>query len=152
MSIDHLSRPGRSPGIPTFFYNQLGVTVTDQLLVVGGRRFPIAELENPTRARGPITPPVRAALTAGCAAIAFVVPVPFVYGAPAAWAIAVLTVAAALGGMSYSGRRWPATFQLWADYRSRPTLLFETGDEQRFGQVRRAMIRAFEHRRRDKLC
>lgn len=148
MSIDHLTRPGRSPGIPTFFYNQFGIAVTDQWLVIDGERFPIAELHDLTRARGPVTSPTRTAIAAGCAALAVVAAVPFVFSAPAAWAIAALTAAAALGVMVWSCRQWPASFQMWADYRSRPTLLFETCDEQRFGQVRRALIRALEHRRR----
>jgi hypothetical protein len=147
MSIDHLSRPGRSPGFPTF-YNQRGVAVTDQWLVVHGKRFLIAELHNLERARGPMSPPARAALLVGIAELVVVAPVALVFSTPAAWAIAALATAAALAGMMFSGRRWPATFQMWADYSSRPTLLFETGDEQEFGQVSRALIRAVEHRRR----
>ncbi|BCB78746.1 hypothetical protein GCM10022251_78600 [Phytohabitans flavus] len=147
MSIDHLSRPGRSPGSTTF-YNQRGVAVTDQWLVVGGRRFQIAELDHFERARGPMSSPVRAALLIGVAELVVVAPVAFVFSTPAAWAIAALTAAAALGGMMFAGQRWPASFQMWADYRSRPTLLFETGNEQEFGQVSRALIRAIERGRR----
>jgi hypothetical protein len=147
MSIDHLSRPGRSPGFTTF-YNQRGVAVTDQWLVVHGRRFLIAELHHLERARGPVPSHVRSALLVGLATLVVMAPVAFVLSTPAAWAIAALTAAAALGGMMFSGRRWPASFQMWADYRSRPTLLFETGDEQEFGQVSRALIRAVEQRRR----
>lgn len=146
MSIDHLSRPGRSPG--TTFYNQRGIAVTDQWLIVYGKRFPIVELYHLERARGPMSSPVRAALLVGLAELAVVAPVAYVFSTPAAWAIAALTAAAALGGVMFSGRRWPASFQMWADYRSRPTLLFETGDEQEFGQVSRALIRAVEHGQR----
>ncbi|MDQ7909226.1 DUF6232 family protein [Phytohabitans sp. ZYX-F-186] len=143
MSIDHLSPPGRSPGFTTF-YNQRGVAVTDQLLVVYGKRFPIAELRQIERARGPMSSPARAALLVGLAELSVVAPVAAVFSTPAAWAIAALTAAAALGGIMFCGRRWPASFQMWADYRSRPTLLFETGDEQEFGQVSRALIRSVE--------
>lgn len=146
MSIDHLSRPGRSPG-STVFYHQRGVTVTDQWLIVYGKRFPVADLYHLERARGPMSPPARSALLVGLAELVVVTPVAYVFSTPAAWAIAALTAAAALGGVMFSGRRWPASFQMWADYRSRPTLLFETGDEQEFGQVRRALIRAVEHSR-----
>ncbi|BCB83612.1 DUF6232 family protein [Phytohabitans suffuscus] len=150
MSIDHLSRPGRSPGSTTF-YNQRGVAVTDQWLVVHGKRFLITELRHLERARGPMPSPARTALLTGLAALVVVGSVAFVLDAPAAWAIAVLTAAAALGVVMFRGRRWPASFQMWADYRSRPTLLFETGDEQEFGQVSRAMIRAVELGRRGRL-
>jgi hypothetical protein len=147
MSIDRLSRPGPSSGITTF-YNQRGVAVTDQWLVVDGERFLIAELQRLERARGPMPSPARAALLVGIAGLAVVAMVAFVFNTPVAWAIAVLAAAAALGVMLFGGRRWPASYQMWADYRSRPTLLFETGDEQEFGQVSRALIRAVEHGRR----
>jgi hypothetical protein len=146
MSIDHLSRPGRSPG-STFFYNQRGVAVTDQWLVVHGEQFLIDELHHLERARGPMSSPARAALLVGLAELTVVAPVALAFSTPAAWAIAALTAAAALGGVMFCGRRWPASFQMWADYRSRPTLLFETADEQEFGQVSRSLIRAVEHRR-----
>lgn len=147
MSIDHLSRPGRSPGFTTF-YNQRGVAVTDKWLVVHGKGFPVAELHHLERARGPQPSPARGTFLMGFAALVAAAPVAFVFRTPAAWAIAALVAAAALGVMVFTGRQWPATFQMWADYRSRPTLLFETGDAQEFGQVSRALIRAVEHGRR----
>lgn len=147
MSIDHLSRPGRSPGF-TAFYHQRGVAVTDRWLVIHGTRFPIAELHHLERARGPLPSPARRSIHLGLAALLVAAPMALVFSTPAAWAIAALTAAAALGGMMFSCRRWPASYQMWADYRSRPTLLFETRDEQEFGQVSRALIRAVEHRRR----
>ncbi|MFC0527059.1 DUF6232 family protein [Phytohabitans kaempferiae] len=145
MSIDHLSRPSRSPG--TTFYNRHGVAITDRWLIVRGTRFAIADLHRLTRARGPRSSPTRTTATAGVVALAVVAPVAVAFGTPAAWAIAALTVAAALAGIRFAGRRWAATFQMWADYESRPTLLFETGDEQEFGQVCRALIRAVEQGR-----
>jgi Family of unknown function (DUF6232) len=147
MSIDHLSLPGRSPGFTTF-YNQRGVAVTDQWLVVYGEPFLIAELHDIERARGPMSSPARGALLVGLAGLAVAASVAFVFSTPAAWAIAALIAAAALAGVMFSGRRWTASFQMWADYRSRSTLLFETADEQEFGQVSRALIRAVEQGRR----
>lgn len=150
MSIDHLSRPGRSPGF-TAFYHQRGITVTDQWLVIHGDRFPIADLHHLQRARGPLPSPARSSLNLGFAVLGVAAPVALVFSTPLAWVIAALTAAAALGGMMFSCRRWPASYQMWADFRSRPTLLLETSDEQQFGQVSRALIRAVEHRRRGHL-
>lgn len=148
MSIDHLSLPGRSPGFTTAFYHQRGVAVTDQWLVVHGVRYPLAELHNIERARGPLPAPVRSSLYAALTAVMLAPTMALVFKTPIAWVIAALVAAAALAGVMFCCRRWPASYQMWADYRSRPTLLFETGDEQEFGQVSRALIRAVEHRRR----
>ena len=145
MSIDHLSRPGRSPGFTTY-YNQRGVAVTDQWLVVHGSRFAIAELHQMERARGPVPSTARSALLGGVGLLV-VVPLALLFNTPTAWVIAALTVAGVSGCAFVCGRRWPASFQMWADFRGRPTLLFETGDEQEFGHVSRALIRAVEHGR-----
>ncbi|GAA4441945.1 DUF6232 family protein [Phytohabitans houttuyneae] len=150
MSVDHLSRPGRSPGF-TAYYHQRGVAVTDKWLVVHGSRFMIAELHHLERARGPLPSPARSSLYLGLAVMGVAAPVALVFSTPLAWVIAALAAAAALGVMMFSCRRWPASYQMWADYGSRPTLLFETGDGQEFGQVSRALIRAVEHRRRGQL-
>ncbi|GAA4696754.1 DUF6232 family protein [Phytohabitans rumicis] len=135
MSVDYLH---------TTLYNQRGVVVTDQWLIINGKWFAVSDLYYLERARGPMSAATRAALLVGLAELLVVAPVAFVFNTPTAWAVAGLDVLAAAGGVAFCGRRWPATFQLWAEYQGRPTLLFSTGDEQEFGQVSRALIRAVE--------
>jgi hypothetical protein len=135
MSVDHLH---------TTLYNRRGVVVTDQWLIVYGKRFAVSDLYYLERARGPMSTATRAALLVGVAELMVVAPVAFVFNTLTAWTVAGLDVIAAAGGMAFCGRRWPASFQLWAEYQGRPTLLFSTGDEQEFGQVSRALLRAVE--------
>lgn len=143
MALDYAGWPTRPSGIT--FYNQRGVIVNDQWLLVYGARFAIADLYHIERARGPVSSPTRAALVVGAAELTVVAPVALVVNSPMVWAIAALNLLATAGAVLFCGRKWPATFQLWAEYRGRPTLLFTTGDEQEFGQVSRALLRALEH-------
>lgn len=146
MTIDHLSGPTRPARIT--FYNQRGVIVDDQRLLVHGARFPIADLYRIERGRGPISPPTRAAMVVALGELLVVTPVALVFRSPAVLALALLTGLAAAGGVLFCGRRWPASFQLWAEYQGRPTLLYTTWDEQEFGQISRALLRAIEHQQR----
>lgn len=146
MTIGHLSRPTRPARVT--FYNQRGVIVDDQSLLVNGARFPIADLYCIERGRGPLSPSTRAAMVVALGELLVVTPVAFVFRSPAVLALALLTGLAAAGGVLFCGRRWPASFHLWAEYQHRPTLLFTTWDEQEFGQVSRALLRAIEHQQR----
>lgn len=146
MSVDHLPRADNPRGIT--FYNQRGVVVNDQQLIIYGARFPVDDLYHIERARGPMSPATRAALLVALAELMVVAPVAVVLGSLTGWTIAALDVLAAAGAMLFCGRRWPASFQLWAEYQGRSTLLFSTVDEQEFGQVSRALLRAIERRQR----
>ncbi|MEH1128327.1 DUF6232 family protein [Micromonospora sp. CPCC 206061] len=146
MTIDRLNRPTRPAR--TTFYNQRGVIVDDQCLLVYGARFPIADLFCIERARGPLSPPTRAAMVVALGELLVVTPVAIFFRSPVVIALALLIGLAAAGGVLFCGRRWPASFQLWAEYQHRPTLVFATWDEQEFGQVSRALLRAIEHQQR----
>jgi hypothetical protein len=146
MTIDRLSRPTRPARVT--FYNQRGVIVDDQSLLVNGVRFPIADLFYIERGRGPLSPATRAAMVVALGELLVVTPVAMVFRSPAIVALALLTGLAAAGGVLFCGRRWPASFQLWAEYRNQPTLVFASWDEQEFGQVSRALLRAIEHQQR----
>ncbi|MEJ3745755.1 DUF6232 family protein [Actinomycetes bacterium KLBMP 9797] len=147
MSIDRMERPTRPAGI-TYYYDQRGVIVNDQWLLVYGAQFAIADLYFIERARGPMTPPTRRALWVAAAGLVVFAPAAVLLESPAIGALAVLTMLAAAVAAYLCGRRWPASFQLWAEHYDKPRLLFTTHDEQEFGKVRRALIRAIEQRHR----
>jgi hypothetical protein len=44
----------------------------------------------------------------------------------------------------FCARRWPAQYELLADYRGRQIVVFTTRDELEFGQVARSVRRAVE--------
>ncbi|WP_331212487.1 DUF6232 family protein [Plantactinospora sonchi] len=130
-------------------YHQPGVRVTSESFLVGGRRFPIAELTHLQTARGPhdrLT--LRAVLTTVAVLVGIGVALGYtgdLYQLPPA-AYAGLGLAAFLPvGLAAAGHRWrPPAYELWGRYRGSVVLLFSSDQEREFGQVTRALIRARE--------
>jgi hypothetical protein len=137
--------PAPHPGRPTIaFYRRNGVVVTNRYLTVGARRYEIAELTDLRQARGTTHPGVVVGLVIAVAEAAFVAPFVGLLRSPAAWlAAAVALVIPCLVGF-YCARRWPAQYELLADYRGRQVIVFTTRDETEFGQMSRAIRRAID--------
>ena len=67
---------------------------------------------------------------------------------PARYAIAELAFPRVVVGEWHPAGRRARSHELWVTYRHRHVCLFRTLDERRFGQVRRGLVRALEHRQR----
>jgi hypothetical protein len=130
-------------------YAKPGIVVTDQWFVVAGYRYPVSELSNLRIGRG-----TRHPLTVRAMVVAVVV----LLGVGAALGLTgdptdlpgatYLALAAALVApfvLAVVGDRLrPRPYELWADYYGITVRLFYSDNEQQFGQVTRALIRAKE--------
>ena len=94
---------------------------------------------------GPLSPVgVGSTGLAGVAAIGVLVGGPTLDAPPVTLvALAVLAVSAVVSGACVRVRERP--HELWAFYDGQLVCLYRTGDAQTFGQVRRALVRAFEY-------
>jgi hypothetical protein len=135
----------------TLYYRSRDVLITDRLFAVrepGPARYAIAELALPRVVVSGHHPAGRyAAWVAGVAALLAVVAWPRLNSVEQQLAIVGMVLLPSL----VSGaciRVIPRQHELWATYRYRHVCLFSTTDAQRFGQVRRALVRALEHRQR----
>ena len=135
--------------LPGPLYAKPGIVVTDQWFVVAGYRYPVSELSNLRIGRG-----TRHPLTVRAMVVAVVV----LLGVGAALGLTgdptdlpgatYLALAAALVApfvLAVVGDRLrPRPYELWADYYGITVRLFYSDNEQQFGQVTRALIRAKE--------
>lgn len=129
------------------YYRREGVWVTDQWLVITGRRYPISDLRNLRTVRGPHDPLV--GWTAGVS-VALLIGVLAVLAsgsyreAPTAGLVITFLalLPATLAGAAWRFRR--RDFELWADYRGMPVLVLRSYDATAYGQICRALIRARE--------
>jgi hypothetical protein len=135
--------------LPGPLYKKPGIIVTDEWFVVGGYRYPVAELSNLRTGRGGRHP-----LTVRAMVVAFVVllglaatlgltgdPTQLPGGTYLAMAAALIVpfMLAAAGD-----RLRPRPYELWADYYGITVRLFYSDNEQQYGQVTRALLRAKE--------
>jgi Family of unknown function (DUF6232) len=126
------------------YYHRNGVVVTNKYLTSGAYRYEVGELTDLRQARGSTHPGVVVGLVIGVAEAAFVAPFVGLFHKPVAWLAAVLALAIPCLVGVFCARRWPAQYELLADYRGRQVVVFTTRDEREFGQVARAVRRAIE--------
>jgi hypothetical protein len=144
MTSDHVP-PASHPGRPTIaYYRRNGVVVTNRYLTSGPYRYEIVELTDLRQARGGTHPGVMVGLVIAVAEAAFVAPFVGFFHRPVAWLGAVVALAIPCLVGFFCARRWPAQYELLADYRGRQIIVFATRDEREFGQVSRAIRRAIE--------
>jgi len=131
----------------TYFRNkELVITEREVILLRKPRvRLAIAELNHVHAVRGDIDPGRVYAThsAAGCATLVATT-VPNTFHAPIAWILALTVVVLSIAGAGSCWRTYPRTWELRAMYRGMNICLYSTIDQQTFGQVRRAMIRALE--------
>jgi hypothetical protein len=154
MSADSIQQPHDGvPDLPrratALYYRQHGVIVTGRHLAVDANRYDLTELGELMQARGSVHP---GAIAGGVIAIAealLLAPLVGALRAPVVWLLAfVALLIPCLVGL-VCARRWPAQYELLAQYRGRQVTLFATRDEREFGQVARAVRRALEALRGD---
>ncbi|MFC4107083.1 DUF6232 family protein [Micromonospora zhanjiangensis] len=125
------------------------IQVTAEHLTVAGRRYPVRELSDLRTARGRRDPlGVRAAGATGVVLVAVVAVLYATTRPDRPGAVGYLTLAAAAvlpGLLVVLGRRLrPPDYELWGHYRGQTVLLFRSAREREFGQVSRALLRAWE--------
>jgi hypothetical protein len=126
------------------YYHRNGVTVTSRYLTTGAYRYEIADLIDLRQARGGTHPGVIVGLVIAVAESAVVALFLGTFHSPGAWLVALVALAIPCLVGVYCARRWPAQYELLADYRGRQIILFATRDEREFGQVARSVRRAVE--------
>jgi hypothetical protein len=135
-------KPERRPAV--LYYHHRGFEVTDRTVTADGHRYITAELTDLRRARGATHPGVLTGLVIAVAEGVFVAPFIGIVRTPWAWVAAALALAIPCLVGFYCARRWPAHFELLAEYRGRDVVLFACRDQLEFGRVARAVRRAVE--------
>ncbi|HKT04400.1 MAG TPA: DUF6232 family protein [Rugosimonospora sp.] len=137
--------PASGAGRPTIsYYHRNGVVVTNRYLTAGAYRYEITELNDLRQARGSTHPGVMVGLVIAVAEAAFVAPFVGLLRSPLAWLVTITALAIPCLVGAFCARRWPAQYELLADYRGRQVIIFSTRDEREFGQVARSVRRAVE--------
>ncbi len=126
------------------YYHRNGVLVTSRYLQVGVNRYEIGELMDLRQARGGTHPGLIVGLVIAVAEAVFVAPFVGVLRSPLAWLAATVALGIPCLVGLVCARRWPAQYELLAEYRGRQTVVYVTRDELEFGQVTRSVRRAVE--------
>ncbi len=136
------------------YYRQFGVQVTARWLVVGPRRYALAELGDLWTVRGSLGPAVRGArwVTWAAAAVLFAVVVSFPLFPPdsVAW-LGAIVVSMIVCGLAALRLLQPRPYEMWAQYRGEEVRIYRAADEKTYGHVCRALIRAREYLRHQEL-
>lgn len=147
MSAQSVEAPGSAMGprrSVTWYYRGPDVAVNNQYLITSRDRFALAELADLGVVRGPTHPAVLISAVIGVAQLPIVVPVVTIVRSPLAILLAAVLLVVPCVVAIVSSRRWPARFELQANYRGRELVLFTSRNEREFGQVSRALRRAVE--------
>ncbi|OJF12955.1 hypothetical protein EDD30_6682 [Couchioplanes caeruleus] len=125
----------------TTFYDHDTVRITERSFSHGHHRYPINQLDNLRKARGPAD---RIAQRAACTAT-LSLPAVVVIGSlvpPSALLVLVGVLVAAPATLAVvRARMRPAEYQLWADHQGTPVQLYQTRNTIEFGKISRALIR-----------
>lgn len=138
------TRPKAERRPAVLYYQRHGFEVTDRAVTADGHRYDIADLTDLRQARGAMHPGVVTGLVIAVAEGAFVAPFIGIVRTPWAWVAAVVALAIPCLVGFFCARRWPAHFELLAEYRGREVVLFACRDALEFGRVARAVQRATE--------
>ncbi|MET8525849.1 DUF6232 family protein [Micromonospora sp. NPDC005172] len=145
------TRPQRTvPGArSTLLYARPGIIVTVDRFTVGRTSYRILDLTHLRTTRGPHDRiAVRAVVTTGSMIGMVGLLLGFSGGLQRLTAEAYLILGAVLllpAALALVGDRWrPPPYELWGWHRGAEVLLFSADDEQQFGQVTRALLRARE--------
>lgn len=126
------------------YYDRNGIVVTNRSVTSGPYRYELSQLRDLRRARGTIHPGVVIGLVTAVAEAVCVAPFVGLFHAPAAWLAVVVALSIPCFVCVFCAHRWPAQYELLADYRGRQVVLHVTRDEREFGQVARSVRRARE--------
>jgi Family of unknown function (DUF6232) len=142
--------PFRSIDNPSWtvrYYHDHEILVTRHYIQVGRNRYPAGELSDLRTASGPLHPGVTISLVIALVQAPLAVPVVAVVRSPLAYLLAVLALVVPGVVALVCARRFPPQQRLLAEYRGEQVILFGSHDEQRFGKVARAVLRAVESQR-----
>jgi hypothetical protein len=128
----------------SIFYRHAGTLVTSRFFIAGETRYRVGELTSVTRSQGSVHPGVKVGLAIVLAELIIMVPVLMMSQSFAGVAVMVPALAIPAFVSYFCAWRWPPALELAATYRGRAVILFATADEQEFGQVARALLRAIE--------
>lgn len=141
------SRSG--PARSVTLYEEPGIHLTPEMLVIAGRQFPVAELSHLRTVRGPHHPiVVRSVVATGLVLVVIGVTASLTSHlhqlSPATY-LALGTAAFVPVLIAAIGQRLrPRAFELWAQYQGQQVLVFSSDHERQYGQVTRALLRARE--------
>jgi hypothetical protein len=130
--------------IETLHYRHDGIVVTNRYFTAGAARYRMNELSDLAQSHVPAHPAVAMGVAVAAVGVAVVVPALMLERTVLAIVIAVPVFVGAGVVSLVSARRRPVYRELVARHRGRLVTLFATTDAHQFGQVSRALLRAFE--------
>jgi len=132
--------------VSSVYYRHPSITVTDEWVTVGARRFRVPELRDLVVTRQRPTPVLATAIGA---AVVFLVAFLIGLGSGPVWTVLVVLAAGGLAiGIWWAVRR-PTRYEVWAGYRGLEIVLFSSTDRAQLGRVTRALQRALDAQRTD---
>jgi hypothetical protein len=120
------------------------ITVTSWYVETGGRRFAIVELRGPVRVLSYPYPIAKVSMITGGLELVIATPIAVTHGSAIMAGAGVLAAAGMLLGLWADVRRNPRFMEIRATVRGHVVAIYRTRDQRKFGQVRRALIRAIE--------
>lgn len=149
MSTDTDLRDDSRPRPASTLYAGRDIVVTRRWVLGHDFRYSIAELSSAVRIPGTRHPSVHAAVFIASVDLLLLLPAALVAGGTAIFLLAIGAVIVAYLVAWVCERRWPPRHELWARHHGTMVRLFSSPDEQEFGQVSRAVLRAMESAPRD---
>ena len=139
MSAELFQRP------EIYYYQHNGTTVTSRYFTTPSARYLVRDLTRFAQSQRDAESGLRAGLVTAAVELVIVLPSLSILNPSVGFALIVpALVIPFLVAFAYARRR-PAEFELLANYRGRQQVtLFVTTDQQQFGQVARALMRAAE--------
>jgi Family of unknown function (DUF6232) len=133
-----------SPRPEIYFYRHNGTTITSRYFTTPSGRYLIRDLKRFARSQREAESGLKVGLITAAVELVIVLPALTIVEPSVAFALIVpALVIPFLVAFAY-GKRHPAEFELLALYRGYQVILFATSDQQQFGQVARALLRAAE--------
>jgi hypothetical protein len=129
----------------TTFYDRDAVRITERWLYIGIYRYPVDQLRNLRRTRGPADRTARRATCTAVSSLPVIVAIGPHIPLPAASIIIAVFVVLPAAVATVRSRLKSAAYLLWADYHGSPVQLYQTRDETEFGKISRALARASTH-------
>lgn len=130
-------------------YDRNGTVVTDSVIIHGDLRYEVANIRSLGRVTGSLHPGVWAALAVAAGDAVIVGVAAAATQSTMGWVIGAVALVVPCGVAVHYAVRWPREMRLLADYRGTWITVLRTRDKVEFGQVSRAVQRAFELQRRD---
>jgi len=138
MSAELFQRP------EIYFYRQNGTTITSRYVTTPDARYPMRELTRFAQSQREAGSGLMVGLITAAVELVIVLPTLTILNPSIGFALIVPALVVPFLAAHFYGKRRPAVLELLANHRGQQVTLFATSDQQLFGQVARALMRAAE--------